>query len=112
MSWIYFDTDRIIHSVKTALACLIGFAITKALHFYVDQWLIVTIIVVMCAQISVGSMIKKSYMRFIGTLSGSLVALATLLFFAQNEMAFAIVITIAALFFSYIATGEKNYSEA
>lgn len=108
----YFNTERVIHSVKTALACLIGFAITKALHFYVDQWLIISIIVVMCAQISVGSVIKKSYMRFVGTLSGSLLALATLLLFGQNEIAFAIMITIAALLFSYIATGEQRYNEA
>jgi uncharacterized membrane protein YccC len=66
----------------------------------------------MCAQIHVGGMLKKSYMRFIGTLSGSLIALMTLHFFGENDIAVALAIAISAVLFSYIATGEKSYSEA
>ena len=77
-----------------------------------DQWLIVTIIVVMCAQLSVGSFIQKSYVRFLGTLCGSILALLTLLLFGQNQIATAFAVATAAIFFSYVATGEKNYSDA
>lgn len=108
----YFYGERLTHGVKTALACLIGFGITRVLHFYVDQWLIITIIVVMCAQISVGSMIQKSYMRFLGTLAGSIIAGLTLYFFNQNETAFAIVIAVSVMIFSYIATSEKSFNES
>ena len=108
----YFYTERLTHGLKTAFACLIGFGITRALHFYVDQWLIITIIVVMCAQISVGSMIQKSYMRFLGTLIGSIIAALTLYFFNVDEVVFAIVIAVSVLIFSYIATSEKSFNEA
>ncbi len=106
------DSDRFIHCVKTALACLIGFVITKSVHLYVDQWLIITIIVVMCAQINVGSMLQKSYMRFLGTLAGSMIAVLTLFCFDSNELALAVSISLSAMLFSYLATGEKYYSDA
>ncbi len=106
------DADRFIHGVKTALACLIGYVITKAVDFPVDQWLIITILVVMCAQVNVGGMLQKSYMRFLGTLIGSIIALFTLHFFDHNEIVIALTITLSAMLFSYIATGEKSYSEA
>src|SRR3989338_7149858 len=92
-----FNTERFIHGLKTALACLMGFAITKSVHFPVDQWLIITIIVVMCAQLNVGSVIQKSYMRFLGTFTGSLLAALTLLFFGTNDLATAIIIGLSAL---------------
>ena len=106
------NTERFVHGLKTALACLIGFAITKSVHFPVDQWLLITIIVVMCAQLNVGSVIQKSYMRFLGTFTGSLLAALTLLFFGTNDLATAIIVGLSALIFSYIATGKKSFSEA
>lgn len=107
----YFNIERVTHGIKTALACLIGFVITKSVHFNVDQWLIITIIVVMCAQISVGSVVQKSYMRFLGTLTGSIIAIGTLTYFGKNEIAFAIVISLSAMLFSYLATGPQGYNE-
>ena len=106
------DAERIGHSLKIALACLLGYAITELLHLPVDQWLIITILVVMCAQLNVGSILQKSYMRFLGTLSGSLLGSATLIMFGNNQMVSASVIVLAAMFFSYIATSEKSYSES
>lgn len=104
--------DRIVHSFKTALAVFIGFFITKLIHVPIDQWIIITIIVVMCAQMNVGSMLQKSYMRFLGSLVGSLVAAATLTFFGLNIIAIACVITLSAFIFSYIATSKKSFNEA
>lgn len=106
------NVERIGHSVKTAFACLLGYAATEVFHLPLDQWLIITILVVMCAQLNVGSILQKSYMRFLGTLSGSLLASATLFIFGNNQMISASVIVLAAMFFSYIATSEKSYSES
>jgi uncharacterized membrane protein YccC len=108
----YFEKDRVTHSIKTGLACLIGFAITKSVHFPVDQWLIITILVVMCAQLNVGSMIQKSYMRFMGTLLGSLVAALTLITLGTNTIVTGIVITLSAVFFSYISTSKASINES
>jgi uncharacterized membrane protein YccC len=112
MNYLLLDKDRLTNSVKTALACLIGFIITKSTHLPVDQWLIITIIVVMCAQINVGSMIQKSTMRFLGTLAGSIVAAITLLTVGTDTVAAGCVITLSAMLFSYMATGKSNISES
>ncbi|MDR3491052.1 MAG: FUSC family protein [Gammaproteobacteria bacterium] len=103
--------ERIIHSIKTAVACLIGFSLTLIIPFKNNgQWLIVTIIVVMCAQINVGSVLQKSYMRLIGTLTGSIIAAVTLTFFSPSIQVTACVIGASILLFSFIATSDKNYS--
>lgn len=94
------------------LAVIIGFIITKCTHLPADQWLIITILVVMCAQINVGSMIQKSIMRFIGTLSGSVIGMLTILLFGNAPSSHIIVITLATLYFSYLATGQSRLSDA
>lgn len=106
------DLERVSHGVKTALACLIGFGLMRFFPFEINQWLIITIIVVMSAQLSVGSVIQKSYMRFLGTLSGSVIALLTIVFFKNDEWAYGAVIAVSTMIFSYIATGEKGYAES
>jgi len=108
----YIDIERCIHSLKTALACLIGFMLTRFTHLPVDQWLIITIIVVMTAQINVGSMLQKSYMRFLSTIIGSIIAMLTLKAFGTDFIPIALVITLSVIFFSYIATGSNNFREA
>jgi uncharacterized membrane protein YccC len=80
--------------------------------YQADQWLVITIIVVMCAQINVGSVLQKSTMRFLGTCSGSALAALTLLAFGVNPIAIAATIILCSAGFSYIATGEKSYSDA
>lgn len=111
---MWIDPERLIHSLKTALACLVGFVITKALHAYLffDQWLIVTILVVMCAQISVGSIVFKALIRFLGTCLGSILAALTLVCFGNNPLISATVIALSGLVFSYFATAQKRYSDA
>lgn len=107
------NNERFVHAFKTALACLLGVLITKfAVHLPADQWLVVTIIVVMCAQMNVGGMLQKSYMRFLGTISGSLISIIVLQLFGPEIIAITATITIAAFIFSYLATSDKSYSEA
>ncbi len=104
--------ERIIHSVKTALACLVGFIVASHLHFQATQWIIITTLVVMAAQMNVGSMIQKSYMRFLGTLTGSLVSILTLKLFGNDPLVSLGVVLIAAMVFSFIATSGKSYNES
>jgi uncharacterized membrane protein YccC len=91
---------------------LVGFGFIKSTHLPVDQWVIVTIIVVMCAQINVGSVIQKSYMRFLGTLTGSLFAVLTLSLFGKSYFVIACAIALASMLFSFIATNPKSFRDA
>lgn len=106
------NRNRFIHGIKTAIAVFIGFAITGFIHFQIEQWLVISIIVVMCAQMNVGSVLQKSYLRFLGTLIGSIISALTLTLFGHEPIVIAIIVALSALFFSYIATGPKSYSEA
>lgn len=108
----FFDIERFIHSLKTAFACLLGFAVSELLSGHVEQWLIITILVVMCAQLNVGSVIQKSYMRFLGTLAGSLIAILAIEFLNNDLLVVASVVAASGLLFSYIATSHNNYSDA
>lgn len=108
----YIDTERLIHSLKTAIACIIGFLLTRVVGFPADQWIVITIIVVMCAQIYVGSVIQKSYLRFLGTLTGCLFAVATILAFGESRLAIGVTLALSSFVFSYVATSQENMSYA
>ncbi len=106
----YIDTERVIHSIKTTIACLIGVALTKVVSFPTDQWIVISIIVVMCGQLYVGSVFNKAYLRLLGTLVGCLFAIVGILSMtsAQSELIAAITIGLSAFFFSYIATSNDQ----
>lgn len=103
--------DRAIHSFKTALACVIGYLVLQFAPVSTQPWLVITIIVVMCAQINIGSVLQKSYMRFLGTLIGCLFAIVTLLLFNTEKFALVSCVCIATFLFSYLATSDKPYNE-
>ena len=106
------NNERLIHSIKTAFACFIGFILASYIHFQAMQWVAITAIVVMCAQIHVGSVMQKSYMRFLGTLTGSLFAILTLQVFGNSFFTNMAAALIATFFFSFIATSTKSYNES
>lgn len=108
--WI--DFERLIHSTKTAIACLFGFLLTQIISFPADQWIIITILVVMCAQIYVGSVLQKAYMRFLGTAIGCLFAAFTLVAVGHTSFVIGVAIGLASFIFSYIATGQENLAYA
>jgi uncharacterized membrane protein YccC len=103
--------ERLIHSIKIALAVLLGFFAIKFIPLHLDQWLIITIVVVMSAQLNIGSMLQKSLLRFIGTLAGAGIALAAICFSSSTIFFISIVILSSALF-GYLATSNKSYSDA
>ncbi len=61
----------------------------------------------MCAQPSVGSVLQKSYMRFLGTIAGSFLAISYFIFFGNDTIAENTLLLMGAFFFSYIATSIK-----
>lgn len=106
------EYHRVIHSIKTAIACIIGLGIARYFHLLSGQWISITIIVVMSAQIHFGAALQKAYMRFLGTMVGVGITIITLLFFGQNIFAMFAVVFIAALLFTYIASSSGNISYA
>lgn len=109
---INLDINRFIHGGKTVIACLIGFLVSKLLHFHTNQWVIITILVVMCAQSRVGALLQKSYMRFLGTLMGAVIAIVTLKLFGDYPLPVITALCISAFLFSYMATGTGAISDA
>lgn len=106
------NSERLIHSIKTAIACLVGVLLAKGLGFSVDQWIVVTIVVVMCAQIYVGSVIQKAYFRFIGTVIGTLFAMTSLVLTGDNFLGILLTMAFSGFFFSYLATSGENWAYA
>ena len=79
----HLDYYRIIHSLKTAIACLIGLGVEKYYNWPSGQWVPITIIVVMSAQTHFGGALTKAYMRFLGTVAGVAISILTLFFFGK-----------------------------
>lgn len=108
----FVNTERLIHSIKTAIACLIALFIAKFFQFSSTQWIVITVIVVMCSQLYVGSVLVKAYSRFLGTLAGCALATFVLYFFGPQDLTIAITIGLAAFCFSYLSTGLESLSYA
>jgi uncharacterized membrane protein YccC len=105
-----FDWERFTHSLKTAIACIAGLLLSKAVGFPADQWIVITIIVVMCAQLYVGSVLQKAYLRFIGTCLGCLFAIGAIELINNTLFTIAITVGLSSFLFSYAATSQDKYS--
>lgn len=105
-------SDRTINSLKTAIACMLGYLLVLFSPLSQPQWIVITILVVMSAQVTFGGVLIKANMRFWGTLAGGLVAVSALLIGGNNPWWIAGVLLISALFFSYIAGSSGDISAA
>lgn len=105
-------TDRLTHSFKTALAVLLGFLFTRFIPLPSDQWVIITILVVMCAQVFVGGVLQKSLLRFFGTVGGCLFGVFFLVTAGTNPVMIGAALVISAFFFSYISASQENLAYA
>ncbi len=105
------DQLRLRHALKTGIACLIGWIIMHFMHNANSQWILITIIVVMSAQLNVGSLVQKARMRFLGTVCGAAVALLTLILPGNHLSVLTPIISIAAITaFTYIAANNNDTS--
>ncbi|MFZ0218654.1 MAG: FUSC family protein [Candidatus Aquirickettsiella sp.] len=107
------DSDRVIHSLKTAIALLFGLLLSYLFKLPLQgRWVVITILVVMCAQSRVGAILQKSYMRFLGTVIGASVASLTLWLVYPNVVLTILILCLATAIFSYIADSPSSWSEA
>jgi uncharacterized membrane protein YccC len=106
------DIERLIHSIKTVIAILIGLLLGKVVGMHAAQWIIISIIVVMCTQIYVGSVVQKAYLRFLGTSIGCLFAAITIVFAGDSPLAVGIAISLSAFIFSYLVTKQEDLNPA
>lgn len=104
----YIATERLIHSLKTAIACSGAYLLARAVGQPADQWIVISVLVVMTAQIYVGSIIQKSWLRLLGTLMGCLVATASIILFQHSFVVTLATIAFASFLFSFIATSSEN----
>lgn len=105
-------SDIFIHSLKTAIACMIGVGIASFFHVYNSLWLVLTIIVVMGSKTHFGGALTKSYFYILGTLFGAAIACVTLYFAGKNLPVISLVIFFTVLGFSYIANGSSRIKDA
>lgn len=105
-------SDGFINGFKTALACLISFAVIHWLKIP-GQWVIITIIVVMTAQIHFGSALQKAYLRLVGTLIGACIGAGALYFIKPltPTMIYTIIL-ISAFIFSYWGSRSQTMGQA
>jgi len=106
------DYYRTVHSLKTAIACLIGLGIEKYYNWPSGVWVPITIMVVMSAQPHFGGVLSKAYMRFLGTVCGVIVTILTLLLFGTNLYVIFVVTFIVCVLFSYLASSKEDISYA
>lgn len=107
------DSDRLVHSLKTAIALLFGLLLSYLFKLPLQgRWVVITILVVMCAQSRVGAILQKSYMRFIGTVIGAGVASVMLWLIYPNVVFTILILCVATVVFSYIADSPSAWSEA
>lgn len=59
----YAAVERLIHSLKTAIACSAAYLLARLIGQPADQWIIISVIVVMCGQIYVGSEIDEEIIK-------------------------------------------------
>lgn len=103
---------RIIHSIKTAIGCLIGVAIEKYYDLPSGQWIPITVMVVMSAQTHFGGALRKAYMRFLGTVGGIIVTTMVLLLFGNNIAMIFGTIFVVCMIFTYAASSSGDISYA
>ncbi len=102
------EKDRLINSTKTAIACLIGYAITYFFQMPMGAWILITIIVVMSNQINVGGVVMKSSMQLLGTMTGTLVSILILFLFGDHTLPITITLFFSIFIFSYLASSQKE----
>ena len=103
---------RIVHGVKTAIACLIGLTLEKYFEWPMGQWIPITVMVVMSAQTHFGGAVRKASMRFLGTIGGVATAILVLWLFGNNIIVVFCTIFFAGVVFTYIASSHGDISYA
>ena len=97
-------------SLKTTIAVTIAYIIGLFLPAPYQEWMIVTTVVVMSSQVSIGAVKIKSTFRLVATVIAILIALISIKTLDNNIIAFAFVIAISVFGFTYYANLDKQKS--
>jgi uncharacterized membrane protein YccC len=103
-----FNPEWLIHSFKAVTACILSILLIYFIGRPNALWVVVTVIVIMCAQIYVGSVIQKAMWRFVGTSFGCLLAAIALINFGATPMSILVTVALSVFIFSYLAAGQEN----
>ena len=103
---------RTIHSIKTAIGCLIGVFIDKYYNLPSGQWIPITVMVIMSAQVHFGGALHKAYLRFLGTVAGITSTIVVLYLFGNSTEVVLIASFIFCMLFTYVASNVENISYA
>jgi len=106
-----FSSDRTINSIKTAIACFIALCLVNIPGSPLNQWTIISVVVVMSAQVSIGSILKKSYDRIIGTLLGAAIAGISVWIFKSHVLILDTILILSCLIFAYVASGPGDRAQ-
>lgn len=108
----FIDIERLIHSIKTVIAVILGFAAVKFIGTQTAQWILISIVVVMCAQLYVGSVFGKAFLRLLGTAMGCVIGSLTIFFLGTSDASALTGLAVAGFFFSYLSTSSENLTYA
>jgi len=103
---------RTIHSIKTAIGCLIGVFIDKHYDLPSGQWIPITVMVVMSAQVHFGGALRKAYLRILGTVAGIASTVMVLYLFGNSLVVVLIASFVFCMLFTYVASDAENISYA
>lgn len=108
----HLNYGRTIHSIKTAIGCLIGVFIDKYYDLPSGQWIPITVMVVMSAQVHFGGALRKAYLRILGTVAGITSTVIVLYLFGDSLEIILIASFVFCMFFTYVASSVENISYA
>lgn len=106
------DIEKVIHAIKTAIACLLGYLVTSLLNLNNTPWVVISVLVVMCAQLYVGSVFQKSILRLLGTLLGCVFGSIALIVYGATPWTIMLTLALSSFVFAYIAISSENLSYA
>lgn len=108
-SW---HSTRSVNSLKTAVACLIAYLLVTFTPLPQSQWIVITVLVVMSAQSTLGGVLIKSKMRFWGTVAGAMFSVLMLWCFGVDRVVVGLALFVSILFFAYVAGSAGDVSAA
>lgn len=96
-------------SFKIALACWVSFLLEKGLHLPLGPLVVISTLLVMIRHEDFGSVLKKSYIRLVGSLAGGLLALLALTLWTRSLWIEGALFGLAMLGFALLMNLSKKY---
>jgi hypothetical protein len=104
------DPIKIQRTFRLSFAFLITFLLTWYYEIPEKGWCFITLCVVLYEYTTVGGVLSKSYLRFIGTITAALYSLIVIYFFNNDAMINLIALMTGAFVYTYFfMSGSQNY---